>query len=223
MFMVIAVLPVLCAWVDPVDLGIDIHGETSITIEQQTVKSCKPAAAIGAAQCHRWNLVWEPVKDLSGLVEQDSWETNLDDDSSNNEWRLPTIKELSKLISFGVSNPDSLIESSVIKDWFTSDNYWSDNSVFLNDGTKAVWLISSTFRDIDGDDSGRDYAQIFAINIINGEIKTFETDSKGAFLGKQLNLCESLNSDGSCNYAADTPQNDVFALKVRTQLVKDLL
>jgi hypothetical protein len=218
-------LPLLCAWVDPVDLSVDQNGETDVQIGLDYVKSCKPAAAIGAEQCHRWNLVWEPVKDANELEEQINWDTNLLDNGSENEWRLPTIKELSKLINFGVKDTNTLIESAVIKDWFTGDQFWDDNSAGLIDESEIVWLISSSFRDIDGvgDNSDSGYAQVFAINILTGEIKTFEPGAKLSGFGKRLRLCEYLNIDGDCHYASEPPNNTIFALKVRTELVEDLI
>jgi hypothetical protein len=224
---VICALPLLCAWVNPVDLSEDNTETVS------GINSCTAGVATDAI-CHRWNLIWESVNDgaiPAVLTKQIDWQPNNANDSNNNVWRLPTIKELTRLINFGVKDSSTLIESPTIKNWFTSDANWP--SVGIADGSKAVWLISSTFRDIDineGDDvaDAPGQAQVFAINIINGEIKTFEPgiaavdDEELAIT--ELKLCVSLKGDGTCNYPLDAvPENIIFSLKVRTQTVQDLI
>jgi hypothetical protein len=226
----ICTLPLLCAWVTPVVLSED--NTNSITINDVVIKSCTDNTA--DTTCHRWNLIWESVNDgaiTPALTKQIDWQPNIANDSNNNEWRLPTIKELTRLINFGVKDNSTLIESPTIKNWFTSDANWP--SLGIADGSKAVWLISSTFRDIDineGDDvtDAPGQAQIFAINIINGEIKTFEPGTAGVddeeLAITELKLCVSLKGDGTCNYPLDAvPENIIFSLKVRTQTVQDLI
>ena len=223
-------LPLLCAWVSPVDLTADINGTGSVNVSDTDIDSCTLDAA--ATTCHRWDLIWESVNDGSALTQQSDWVSNVPNDAGGNEWRLPTIKELTRLIAFGEEAHATLIESATIKNWFTGDTFWATNSVGLEAYTKTVWLISSTYRDIDenvGDDAGdaKGQAQVFAINIINGEIKTFEPgykeDADGAPDGNELRLCDALNSTGGCTTYGDTTVNTVFALKVRTQSVTDLL
>jgi hypothetical protein len=225
-------LPLLCAWVSPVDLTADINGTGSVSISGTDINSCTLDAA--ATTCHRWDLIWESVNDGSALTQQSDWVSNVPNDAGGNEWRLPTIKELTRLIAFGEKDTDTLIESATIKNWFTGDDFFTnvDNQTDLGTGDKTVWLISSSYRDIDenvGDDAAgaKGQAQVFAINIINGEIKTFEPgykeDADGAPDGNELRLCDALNSTGGCTTYGDTTVNNVFALKVRTQSVTDLL
>lgn len=225
-----SLLPLLCAWVDPVDISEDVNGTSSITIGGDTVESCTSSIVSSAPQCHRWNLVWAPVVDsgTSQLTLQTDWAPHVE--SGADEWRLPTIKELTKLITFGEKNTSTLIESATIKKWFTGSTFWTDNATNFFNGTKTVWLISSSYRDIDdniGDDisGAKGQAQVFAINIINGKIKTFEpgyeVDNGDGTYSYSLRLCESLTNTGACIYE-DAASNIVFALKVRTQTVMRL-
>ncbi len=224
-------LPFLCAWVDPVDLSVDINGTGAVEIEGIAMNSCAAVVALVPSRCHRWNLVWEPVINVNGLEEVIDWNPNIPADVNGKEWRLPTIKELTRLVDFGVKDTTTLLKSTTIKSWFTSDDFWSTaNQLSFGDGSKTVWLISSTYRDIDenagdSDEGAKGKAQIFAINIINGEVKTFEPGYKS--LGQdqdpvnELSLCSTLNRDGGCNYG-NVPENTIFALKVRTKSVEDL-
>ena len=255
-----ALLPLLCAWVDPVDINADTEGSAVAdacaddALPFDSTQACNMVelsdgtkldrcdTSLSAydinggrnppAACHRWNLVWGAVSSGGALTKQDDWQPNLNETG----WRLPTIKELTRLINFGITDANTLIESPTIKNWFTSDTFWEDVSVtngiadFFEEG-KTVWLISSTYRDIDGIsgggfDSVEGQAQVFAINIINGEIKTFESGYKTvAELESPVNelrLCTVLDSEGKCSYGS-TEENKVFALKVRTQSVADLM
>jgi hypothetical protein len=245
----ISILPLLCAWVSPVDLTEDVSGSASTnTLDLYLDTPVDSSTAVDRCDtadtdytdnsldiptiCHRWNLVWDAVTtgevDAEVLAPQTDWVPN----GEGTDWRLPTIKELTRIIDFAPKSADTLIESPVISDWFTGDDFWTTNTVGLGDGSIAVWLISSTFRDIDintGDEENGafGYAQVFAINILSGEIKTFEPGYKEVALGdaeiNELRLCESLEDGGTCDYGEDATTNVVFALKVRTDLVEDLV
>lgn len=244
MIATVCLLPLLCAWVDPVDLTAD--NEVSVTItednisgtpEDTIVKSCTDSTALNSMQCHRWNLIWAPIAagDPLALAQQSDWEPSLPTDANGKDWRLPTIKELARLIDFNIPDPyvkaNTLLESPIIKNWFTQDNFLEANETAINDGSKTVWLISSTYRDIDGvtdTDSGdvlANQAQVFAINIINGIIKTFEpgveNDNGIDPISYELKLCESLKNTGECNFSPSV-ENIVLALKVRTETVTKL-
>jgi hypothetical protein len=244
---IITLIPLLCAWVAPVNLNEDLAGSencadgittnalcNSLTLSNtEKVDRCDTAFTgyVPPSTCHRWNLIWDAV--TTGVVgsevltQQTDWIPSL----SDNDWRLPTIKELTRLINFGLKSNETLVESTSIKNWFINDANWP--SAGIDDDSKAVWLISSTFRDIDineGDDvaDAPGQAQIFAINIISGEIKTFEPGTAGVdddgLAITELKLCVSLKGDGTCNYPLDAvPENIIFSLKVRTQTVQDLI
>ncbi len=242
---IITLIPLLCAWVAPVDLSADntsINGNNALTLningDDTSFDRCDTENAIYTdntlpipTTCHRWNLVWDAVTTgavgSEVLTQQTDWVPNL----SDADWRLPTIKELTRLINFGAKDSSTLIESPTIKNWFTTDSFLATKSSEIEAGTLAVWLISSTFRDIDineGDEvqDAIGQAQIFAINIINGEIKTFEPGAEGVddvgLAITELKLCVSLNSDGTCNYRiGGDPEDMILALKVRTQSVSE--
>ena len=223
---IVCTSPFLCAWVAPIDLDEDVNGMTAVTIGITEIDSCTVNTASNPDECHRWNLLWQPMKDSGVFVEQANWVTAISNDASGNEWRLPTIKELAKIIEFGTPSSSTIIESPVIKKWFTESTYWATNSVALGDGSLNVWLISSSFRDIDDIEDvepSTGNAQVFAINSLTGEIKTFEPGATLTGNDKGLKLCESLKSDGTCSYDNGAVTQTIFALKVRTQTVTDLI
>ncbi|MFY0642692.1 MAG: hypothetical protein JXR16_16700 [Bermanella sp.] len=244
MIATVCLLPLLCAWVDPVNLTAD--NEVSVTItednisgtpEDTIVKSCTDNTALNSMQCHRWNLIWAPigVGDPLALTQQSDWVPSLPNDANDKAWRLPTIKELTRLINFNIPvshvKANTLLESPIIKNWFTQDGFLEGNETAINDGSKTAWLISSTYRDIDGvtdtpsGDVLANQAQVFAINIINGKIKTFEpgveNDNGIDPISYELKLCESLKNTGECNFSQSV-ENIVFALKVRTKTISEL-
>ena len=258
MIATICVLPLLCAWVDPVDLQKDLSAEDTATCANGVSTGCNTATLADTTKfdrcdtsvstytddsedvpsaCHRWNLIWAPIAEGNplSLTQQSDWAPSLPNDENGKAWRLPTIKELARLINFTVPvsyvNENTLLESEVIKNWFTTDAYWDSNKTSINDGSKTVWLISSAYRDIDGvtdTDTGAvlaNQAQVFAINIINGEIKTFEpgyeVDNGDGTFSYSLRLCQSLIDTGACTYG-DAASNIIFALKVRTETVTKL-
>lgn len=265
MIATVCLLPLLCAWVDPVDLNEDISAEDTATCANGVSTDCNTATLsdntkfdrcdtsvttytdvgeVAPLACHRWNLIWAPIGsgDPLALTQQSDWDPSLPNDANDKAWRLPTIKELTRLINFNIPvshvKANTLLESTVIKNWFLNSSIWDDT--FKSEleaeadapNNKTVWLISSTYRDIDGvtdTNSGAvlaNQAQVFAINIINGEIKTFEpgyqVDNGDGTFSYSLRLCQSLMDTGACTYG-DASSNIIFALKVRTETVSELI
>jgi hypothetical protein len=170
-------LPVAQAWVTPVNMDADHEGSgdgfhrLSKTEGEDTVilDRCDTLDNIYESvptQCHRRNLVWQ----LGSKNESDvamplaQWNPELGGDA----WRLPTIKELSRLVDYSGITSDgkgALTGQPLIVNMFSGA---------FNFQVENAWLISSTYRDIDGD-ATNGQAQIFGINMGNGEIAAFDT------------------------------------------------
>lgn len=194
------------AWPSPVNMTEDL-GDNSTDFNKYVVDAdtaydrCDTSIAdyglvTVPSICHRWNLVYE----LEGTPTD--WASTL----SVETHRLPTIKELVRLYNYTEKSLDPLIKRMIDVD----DNPSADD-----------WLISSSYRDIDGyygkrddDDTGR--LQIFALNAVTGEVKTFEPGEKSDDPNRLL-LCVSLGENGDCTF--DSTDRDIYALKVnRTRL-----
>jgi hypothetical protein len=169
----ICVLPVAQSWVTPVNMDADHEGSgdafhrLSKTVGEETVTVDRCDTLIDdyggipvPTQCHRRNLVWQ----LGSDVPLAQWNPELGGDA----WRLPTIKELSRLVDYsGITSDgeEALTGQPLILNMFSGAfNFQVDNA----------WLISSTYRDIDGD-ATNGQAQIFGINMGTGEIAAFDT------------------------------------------------
>jgi hypothetical protein len=175
--LLICALPVAQAWVTPVNMDADHEGSggdfhrLSKTEGGETVNldRCDTPDNIYESvptQCHRRNLVWQ----LGSKNESDvamplaQWNPELGGDA----WRLPTIKELSRLVDYSGITSDgkgALTGQPLIVNMFSGA---------FNFQVENAWLISSTYRDIDGD-ATNGQAQIFGINMGNGEIAAFDT------------------------------------------------
>lgn len=209
-------LPFAQAWLAPVDFTADNEGTDIVKRTVEAVNSsdeydrCDTATNIYTDPlgdvpnfCHRWNLVWEKLEG-----DQLDWAP----EAGGAGYRLPTIKELVRM--FDYTGGTGLAANPII-------DYWLDG---LETPDKKEWLITSSYRDIDGDydqhdgESGR--LQIFAINIATGEVKTFEPGKKSLILN-DLQLCESLNNDGSGDCNLDS-SHTVYAIKVKTDRLSEL-
>lgn len=144
-------------------------------------------------ECHRWGLVWNTE---ATAIKQSLWTPSIvtDDEftvSDATNYRLPTIKELARMFDYG---GDGFEANPVIYDKLSANDNVSN------------WLISSTYRDVDGRYDFYDHAtdgsalatgevanfQVLAINIKTGEIKAFEP--------LDLTMCTSFSDAiGTCN------------------------
>jgi len=156
--------------------------------------------------CHRRNLVWK-LDSTNPLTE---WDPDLDGDA---EWRLPTIKELSRLMDY--TTITAIGAGTLIASIAT-------NEVEEN---LTAWLISSTYRDIDGkgESEGDQNSQVLGINMTTGEIAAFNTEGSrspfGTVTGAALKQCTAIDSSGVCS----TADAAVYALVVRVETVDELL
>jgi hypothetical protein len=206
----------LLAWVEPVDMNADNGDElTTDTRSINGVDRCDTLISTyqepPSKQCHRWGLVWE----LQTLLEAKDWEPG----KVVEGYRLPTIKELIKLFDYTGGTGFGSYESELLT---LMSNHLK--------GAKAdnVWLVSSSYRDIDGkydvynnnllnpNNASTGRLQVFAINTVTGEVKTFEPGSKGS--DNKLQLCTSLLSDGDC--VLDSTHS-LYQLLVSQKLLKD--
>lgn len=204
----------LLAWVKPVDMNADNGDElVSDTRTVNGVDRCDTYVSVYLEKspniCHRWGLVW----DLQTLLEATDWEPG----KAGEGYRLPTIKELIKLFDYtgGTGFGSYELESLTLMSNHLKDKK-ADN----------VWLVSSSYRDIDEQydvynaDAKNNKAtgrlQIFAINTLTGEVKTFEPGAKGG--DNKLQLCTSLLSDGDC--VLDSTHS-LYQLLVSQTLLKD--
>jgi hypothetical protein len=204
--LLICALPVAQAWVTPVNMDADHEGSggdfhrLSKTEGGETVNldRCDTPDNIYESvptQCHRRNLVWQ----LGSKNESDvamplaQWNPELGGDA----WRLPTIKELSRLVDYSgiTAAGEALTGQPLIVNMFTKDN-----SGFLS---SSSWLISSTYRDIDGD-ATNGQAQIFGINMGTGEIAAFDTVVSSIAAGEEeVSGEEEFTAEGGAALAMD--------------------
>jgi hypothetical protein len=194
------------AWIDPVDFNADQGiGEPfhKFTLKNGTTiydRCDTPITEYGfkaaPSICHRWGLVFEYGNKPT------IWEPKFSGDILR---RLPTIKELVRLFNY----TDGTGLDEIIESWLTT--------VDAN-----TWLISSSYRDIDGNydagGAGTGRLQIFALNAFTGEVKTFYPNFEIDIY--PLRLCESLESNGDC--VLDFTATNIYALKVNQTLLKDL-
>lgn len=163
-------VPLAQAWVTPVDMDVEHEGSgnNTITTSLGEFDRCDTDLANYTSgfptQCHRRNLVWQlGSKDGDNIAQPlAQWNPELGGDDN---WRLPTIKELSRLVNYSNVTGDvgALTGQPLIIKMFPSGLTPSN-----------AWLISSTYRDIDGD-AANGQAQIFGMNMGTGEIAAFDT------------------------------------------------
>lgn len=208
-------LPVAQAWVTPVNMDIDHEGNggdfhrLTKTVGVETVNIDRCDTLIGGygdepapSQCHRHNLVWQlgSKNESDVAVPLAQWNPELGDDS---DWRLPTIKELARLVDYSgiTAAGGALTGQPLILNMFPTEaaGFTPTDS----------WLISSTHRDIDGDDTNGQ-AQIFGINMGNGEIAAFDTLI--ADTAASVVVGETVDFTGSADSSYEV--NDVYSQSV---------
>jgi hypothetical protein len=200
-------LPVAQAWVTPVNMDADHEGSggdfhrLSKTVGEETINVDRCDTSAGdyfsgvPTKCHRRNLVWQlgskNESDVAILLAQ--WNPELGGDT----WRLPTIKELSRLVDYSGITADggALTGQRLIMNMFPTEvaGFTPSNA----------WLISSTYRDIDGD-ATNGQAQIFGINMGTGEIAAFDTVVSSIAAGEEeVSGEEEFTAEGGAALAMD--------------------
>jgi len=172
--------------------------------------------------CHRYGLIWQPVLKSSEstviMDQQIDWSPALTDENDSG-FRLPTIKELIRLVDYDYSDGTRGFTDTLIAYWLTSKCAGNGGdctyqNVTLADGLtselKDGYLISSSYVNIDGnDDDG--FAQLLGVRIKDGKVAIFESGAKGSvFSGhpnqsSMLTLCLGLivDSDGQITGGCD--------------------
>jgi hypothetical protein len=173
-------------------------------------------------QCHRWGLIWKPVSYSLNTLKISSDDDELEDyhpdaDIIGDNWRLPTIKELTRLFNYEGTVAGSTVTNNGITGNPVLVEWLSETTVA--DG----FLISSSYRNISGDAGVEDKRnQIFVIKVSNGRILTAtpgRTDTS-----QSMKLCLGMTTDGSTVKGKCERElaANFYALKVRTQTASEL-
>ncbi|EAT13275.1 hypothetical protein HF888_07265 [Bermanella marisrubri] len=149
--------------------------------------------------CHRYGLVWAPALADGKMQPQIDWNPELT--LSDTGFRLPTIKELIRLVEFDKNTRDSELGSDpdlsgaftdrLIAYWLNKKCELSSNGsnsclkqdVKLTDGSSELkdgYLISSSYADVDGD-PGNTLSLVMGIRISDGKVALFEPGVKGGW------------------------------------------
>jgi hypothetical protein len=166
-------------------------GETNI-LRCDSVDTFWESAAEGKEapdSCHRHGLIWAAESDDPEIIVAGDKQTIYNPSAPGNDWRLPTIKELVRLFTYGTyvdaDNGDAVknygITDPVISAWLSG----------VTDG----YLISSSYRNLDGEVNTDDtYNDIYAIHISSGRVVAVYPGPSG-----DIRLCLGLKgSDGNC-------------------------
>lgn len=216
-FIILCVCPsLLLAWPAAIDLNADNGDSNSVDdvyhlfpIGGESYDRCDtsmdhysvndPNVSVRPDECHRWGLVWNATLLSGAKNKQTQWTPAITLDSNvtfdTTHYRLPTIKELARLYDYTGSG---FAAHPVIYDKLTDHI--------------ANWLISSSYRDVDGrynsEDQTRDvwgatyddHLQVLAINIKTGEIRAFDPFN--------LNLCKGfISAVGACELDSTSTRN----------------
>jgi hypothetical protein len=175
-------------------------------------------------QCHRWGLIWKPATDTPDSIKISSDDDKLKDyhpDAAiiGANWRLPTIKELTRLFNYEGTVAGNTVTNNgisgnpVLVEWLIKDNATVANG----------FLISSSYRNISGDAGVKNKRnQIFVIKVSNGRILTATPGRTNN--NESMELCLGMTTDdnrkeGKCERELAA---NFYALKVRTQTASEL-
>lgn len=196
------------SWITPVDFNSDIGASNekhSFALDTTSYDRCDTLISIYGdgskpTECHRFGLVFKP----QGAV--NAWKPKTGSDREVGDYRLPTLKELVRLFNYSVISDSPDVKAGldgVIRDWI------AESGADLDD----TWIISSSYRDIDGVyDNGAtyEYLQVFALNAGTGEVKTF--------IPTNFHMCLELDATGACTSVDDT--QTIFAVNVHRNTIK---
>lgn len=212
----------------------------------------------GEATCQAWGLEWQLIVDESGgdlgggggggeTVDVhktfDSFTAALDCANgtgtgdnpeckiNNQGWRLPNIRELSKLFRYTPVKDDNghyieeigntALTYATMRNWFKEKYFEPEEGTTLalsdvnGDITTGIepYLLSSTYRDLDLDDDNTD-VQVLAMNLMTGAIVSMTRGEDSSF-----SFCSVGGKNGTCGQVATTRNsntNPVFVIKVKT-------
>lgn len=218
--------------------------------EDTTVSAALCSESLIADSCHAWGLEWQLIVDVNGgdvggnsvAVHKtfDSFTDALDcanGDGSDKGceiddegWRLPNIRELSKLFRYTPVKDDNghyieeigntALTYATMRNWFITKYFNGESGTLaLSDGNGDIttgiepYLLSSTYRDLDLDDDNGD-VQVLAMNLMKGAIVSMTRGEDSSF-----SFCSVGGKNGTCGQVATTRNsntNPVFVIKVKT-------
>ena len=201
--------------------------------------------------CHAWGLEWQLIVDADGgeiggggggAVDVhktfDSFTDALDCANgtgtgdnpeckiNNKGWRLPNIRELSKLFRYTPVKDDNghyieeigntALTYDTMRNWFKAKYFKPESTtIVLSDANSDIttgiepYLLSSTYRDLDSNDDNTD-VQVLAMNLMTGAIVSMTRGGRFCPIGRK---------DGQCGGVTDVRDKDVnpiFVIKVKT-------
>lgn len=192
--------------------------------------------------CQAWGLEWQLIVDTDGgdtggtvAVHKtfDSFTAALDcanGDGSNecggSEWRLPNIRELSKLFRYTPVKDvnghyieeigNTALTYATMRNWFKTKYFKPESTTLtLSDGNGDIttgiepYLVSSTYRDLDLNDDNTD-VQVLAMNLMTGAIVSMTRSGRICSIGRKDGQC------GGMTVARDKDINPIFVIKVKT-------
>lgn len=198
--------------------------------------------------CQAWGLEWQLIVDDAGgeiastAVDVhktfDSFTDALDcangDGSGGcggSDWRLPNIRELSKLFRYTPTKDinghyieeigNTALTYATMRNWFIAKYFNGESGTLAlsdvnGDITAGIepYLLSSTYRDLDLDDDNT-VTQVLAMNVMTGEIVSMSRGVNGGSFG----FCFIARKDGQCGGVNEPRSNStapVFVIKVKT-------
>lgn len=200
----------------------------------------------GVVTCQAWGLEWQLIVDAGGgsigepvdvhktfnsfssaLDCANGDGTDVECDFDNNEgWRLPNIRELSKLFRYTPVKDDNghyieeigntALTYATMRNWFKEKYFKPESTTLtLSDGNGDIttgiepYLLSSTYRDLDLNDDNTD-VQVLAMNLMTGAIVSMTRSGRICSIGRKDGQC------GGMTVARDKDINPIFVIKVKT-------
>jgi hypothetical protein len=178
-------------------------------------------AGITPESCHRHGLIWAAVSETSAIIVTSDNQEAYNPSVAGGGWRLPTIKELVRLFTYGTYVDAG--DGDAVKNYGITDPVIS---AWLS-GVTEGYLISSSYRNLDGAvNTSNTKNDIYAVHISSGRVVAVYPGPSGNIrlcLGLKGSVGDCQDFTGGKNDAAiDYATKDFYALKVRMQTVSEL-
>ena len=200
----------------------------------------------GVVTCQAWGLEWQLIVVEDGgelgidtvdvhktfdsftaaldCANGDGTDVECDFDNDDEGWRLPNIRELSKLFRYTPVKDDNghyieeigntALTYATMRNWFKGKYFKPESTTLaLSDANGDIttgiepYLLSSTYRDLDDDNTD---VQVLAMNLMKGTIVSMTREGR---------FCPIARKDGECGGVTDVRDKDVnpiFVIKVKT-------